>query len=365
MSRFRAAAFAAVSLSAAFLAACEKKAPALQQRPPANVSVAVAAAKDVPVYLDEVGKCVAREVVSVQPQVGGRINEIHFADGAEVKKGQLLFTIDPDPYRAALAQAQANLGRAKAVLELAKVDYARVARLVSTEIMAQADYDTKKSAVQVAEAELRQNEAAVDTAKINLEYCTIRSPIDGRAGKRLVDRGNVVKANENPLLVIQRLDPIYVDFTVTEQDLSGVQKQMSGKSLGVEVKIPDDSGPTLSGEVTFLDNAVQEGTGTVTLRATVGNKDRRLWPGRFVNVRLVLATLPKAVVVPATAPQMSGKGPFVYVVKDDDTAEFRPIKPGQKQGDLVVVQEGVKAGEKVIVNGQLAVTPGGKVKVVG
>jgi len=360
MSRRRV--FAPLAGLALAVSGCAKKAPP-PQRPPAPVSVAVAASRDVPIYLDEVGKVVAREVVSVQPQVGGRITEIHFTDGADVKRGDLLFTIDPEPYKAALAQAQANLGRAKAVLELARVDYARVARLVDTQIMAQADYDTKKSAVQVAEAELKQNESAVETARINLGYCTIRSPIDGRAGKRLVDRGNVVKANEAPLVVIQRLDPIYVDFTVTEQDLSSVQRRMAGKDLDVEVRIPDDPGPPLTGEMTFLDNAVQEGTGTVTLRATVANRDHRLWPGRFVKVRLVLATLPKAVVVPATAPQMSGKGPFVYVVKDDDTAELRPVKPGQRQGDLVVIQEGVKPGERVVVNGQLAVTPGGKVKV--
>jgi multidrug efflux system membrane fusion protein len=352
-----------LALSGLALAGCAKRAPGGFQRPPAPVSVATAVSRDVPVYLDEVGKCVAREVVSVQPQVGGRILEIHFQDGTDLKKGDLLLTIDTEPYRAALAQAEANLGRAKAVLDLARVDYARVSRLVETQIMAQQDYDTKKSAVQVAQAELKQNEAAVQTARINLDYCTIRSPIDGRAGKRLVDRGNVVKANEAPLLVIQRLEPIYVDFTVTEQDLAAVQRQMAGKTLAVEVRIPDQPADALAGEVTFLDNSVQEGTGTVTLRATVGNAKRRLWPGRFVKVRLVLATLPKAVVVPAAAPQMSAKGPFVYVVKDDDTAELRPVKPGQRQGDFVVLAEGVKPGERVVVDGQLGVTPGGKVKI--
>jgi multidrug efflux system membrane fusion protein len=344
-------------------AACSKKAPAGFQRPPAPVSVVAAASRDVPVYLDEVGKCVAREVVSVQPQVGGRILEIQFEDGADLKKGDLLFTIDPDPYRAALVSAQANVARAKAVLDLARVDFARIANLVATQIVAQADYDSKKSAVQVNEAELKQAEAAVETARISLQYCTIRSPIDGRAGHRLVDRGNVVAPNGGALLVIQRLEPIYVDFTVTEQDLASVQRQMAGKTLPVEVRIPDQPADALAGEVTFLDNSVQEGTGTVTLRATVGNAKRRLWPGRFVKVRLVLATLAKAVVVPAAAPQMSAKGPFVYVVKADDTAELRPVKPGQRQGDFVVLAEGVKPGERVVVNGQLGVTPGGKVKI--
>ena len=354
-----------LALPAFFTMACRKKDPPGFQRPPAPVSVATAAARDVPVYLDEVGKCVAREMVSVQPQIGGKIMEIHFEDGADLRKGDLLFTIDPEPYRAALASAEATLARAKAVLDLARVDFARIERLVSTNIVAQQDYDAKKSAVQVAEAELKQAEAAAETARINLQYCTIRSPIDGRAGHRLVDRGNVVTAGMNAslLLVIQRLDPIYVDFAVTEHDLSEVQRQMAGKPLNVEVRLPDQPSEPLTGKVTFLDNAVQEGTGTVTLRATVANRQRTLWPGRFVKVRLVLNTLPQAVVVPAGAPQMSAKGPFVYVVKDDGIAELRPVVPGQRQQDLVVIAEGVKPGERVVVNGQLGVTPGGKVRI--
>jgi multidrug efflux system membrane fusion protein len=353
----------ALTVSALLAGACRKSQPQSFQRPPAPVSVVKAVARDVPIYLDEVGKCVAREVVSVQPQVGGRIAEIHFMDGADLKQGDLLFTIDPEPYRAAVASAEANVARTKAVLDLARVELDRFARLVATQIVAQADYDAKKSAMDVAAAELRQNEAALATARINLQYCSIHSPIDGRAGHRLVDRGNVVAANGTPLLVIERLDPIYVDFTITEHDLTAVQGRMAGKSLDVEVRLPDRPAEPLPGKVTFLDNAVQEGTGTVTLRATVPNRQHLLWPGRFVKVKLVLATLPSAIVVPAGAPQMSAKGPFVYVVKDDDTAELRPVKPGQRQADLVVLEEGVKSGERVVVNGQLGVTPGGKVRV--
>jgi multidrug efflux system membrane fusion protein len=353
----------ALFLPALFAGACQKKGPPSFERPPAPVSVAKAVARDVPIYLDEVGKCVAREVVSVQPQVGGRIAEIRFEDGADLKKGDLLFTIDAEPYRAAVASAEANVARAKAVLDLSRVDLARFANLVATQIVAQADYDAKKSAVDVAAAELRQNEAALATARINLQYCSISSPIDGRAGHRLVDRGNVVAANGSPLLVIERLDPIYIDFTVTEHDLTAVQGRMGGKPLDVEVRLPDQPANPLPGKVTFLDNAVQEGTGTVTIRATVENRQRRLWPGRFVRVRLVLATLTAAIVVPAGAPQVSAKGPFVYVVKDDDTAELRPVTPGQRQADLVVIEQGIKLGERVVVNGQLGVTPGGKVRV--
>jgi multidrug efflux system membrane fusion protein len=347
----------------ALFVACHKKPSASFARPPAPVTVATAETRDVPVYLDEVGKCVAREVVSVQAQVTGRLTAIHFTDGANLRTGDPLFTIDPEPFQAALASSEANLAQAKAVLALARADFERTASLVATKILSQQDYDSKKSAAEVAEAAVGQAEAAVETARINLRYCSILSPIDGRAGHRLVDIGNVVAANGTPLLVIQRLDPIYVDFTVTEQNLTEVQRQMRRRPLGVEVRVPDLPSAPLTGEVTFLDNAVQVGTGTVTLRATVANRERQLWPGRLVNVRLILDTLPQAVVVPADAPQLSAKGPFVYVVSEDGTASLRPVTPGQRQGDLVVIARGVKAGERVVVSGQLGVTPGGKVRI--
>jgi multidrug efflux system membrane fusion protein len=354
---------AIVSCAALLAAACKKKAPGSFERPPAPVSVAEAVSRDVPVYLDEVGKCVSREVVSIVPQVSGRITRIHFADGANLRQGEVLFTIDPRPYQAQLDAAQASLAQAKAALELGRTQLARYTELLESKIVSQSDFDTRKSTVQVDEAQVQQAEAAVESARLNLDYCSVRSPIDGRAGHRLVDLGNVVTANSGTLLTIERLDPIYADFTVTENDLSAVQRQMARGGLTVEVKLPDELDKPLTGKLTFLDNAVEPGTGTVGLRATVGNRDHRLWPGRFVKVRLVLATLKGAVLVPATAPQMSAKGPFVYVVKDDGTAELRPVKPGQAQDSLVVIESGVKAGEKVVVNGQLGVTPGGKVRV--
>jgi membrane fusion protein, multidrug efflux system len=337
-----------------------KKAPAFE-RPPAPVTVAEAVKRDVPVYLDEVGKCVAREVVTVQPQVSGRITELHFTDGANVKKGALLFTIDPRPFQAQVDAAEANLTQAKAALEFAKVQFERGGKLVETKAIAQQEYDARKNSFDVARAQVQQGEAAVETARLNLQYCSIRSPIDGRTGHRLVDIGNVVTANTGSLLMIQRLDPIYADFTVTENDLTEVQRSMGRGSLRTEVRLPDEPDKPLIGTLTFLDNAVQSTTGTVNLRATVSNSQQRLWPGRFVKVRLVLSTLPGAVLVPAAAPQMSAKGSFLYVVKEDSTAELRPVKTGQRQGDLVVVEQGVKPGERVIVTGQIGVTPGGKV----
>jgi multidrug efflux system membrane fusion protein len=353
-----------LALIFAGLAACNKKPEANFERPPAPVTVARAVAQDVPVYIDAVGKTVAREVVSVQPQVSGRITQIHFTDGANVKIGDLLFTIDPRPYQAQLNQAEANVAQAEAALSLAKVNFARVEKVSDPRAVSRQDFDARKSAVETAEATLKQNRAAVENARLNLEYCTIRSPINGRAGQRAVDVGNVVSANNGSLLVIQRLDPIYADFTVTESELSGVQRNMAKQALKVEVRLPDDGTEPREGNLTFLDNSVQEGSGTVKLRATLNNNDRSFWPGRFVKVRLILQTQRDAVLVPADAPQLSAKGPFVYVVKPDSSAELRPVKVGQRQEDLIVIKDGLKADERVVVSGQLGVTPGGKVRVL-
>jgi len=332
------------------------------ERPPAAVTVTQAVAKDVPVYLDEVGKCVAREVVSIMPQISGRITELHFVDGANLKKGDPLFTIDPRPFEAQLHAAQADLFRGNAALNLARTQWSRAETLIQTKAISQEEYDTRRSAVDVAQAQVRQATAAAEVARLNLEYCSIRSPIEGRAGHRLVDVGNVVKANETVLLTIERLDPIYADFTIPQNELTAVQKNMKTGGLKVEVRLPDESDKPIAGTLTFLDNAVADATGTVKLRATAPNPDHRLWPGRFVRVRLLLSTIPGAILVPAVAPQLSAKGQFVYVVKADSTAEMRPVKIGQRQGDSIVIEEGVKAGERVVVTGQLGVTPGGKVK---
>src|SRR6201997_751794 len=335
------------------------------QMPPPLVSVAKAQAQDVPVYLDEIGKSYAFESVSVTPQVGGRITERQFQDGADLTKGQLLFVIDPRPYQAQLDSAKGALAQAKAGLELAKVEFARSSALFASKVSSKEDYDTKKSTVDVDQAQVESAEAALETAQLNLEYCSIHSPIQGRAGARLVDIGNVVQANTTGLLLIQRLDPIYADFTITERDLPDVQKQMVRGNLQAQVRLPSDGAdrPRM-GKVTFLDNAVQNGTGTVNLRATVPNSDRHFWPGQFVNVRLVLSTEKDAVLIPTEATQISQKGPFVYVVKPDQTAELRIVTLGQRQGGNVVVTSGLAAGEDVVLTGHLTVVPGLRVKVV-
>ena len=348
----------------AVLAGCKKQAePAPFQPPPSPVIVADADAADVPLYVDEIGRCAARESVALRPQVSGQIQKIHFVDGTDVKAGDPLFTIDPRLFQAQLASAEASLVQAKAALDLARLESARAQTLLGKKATSQQEVDTARNAVAVAEARVKQMEAAAETARLNLEYASLRSPIDGRTGQRLVDVGNTVTANETMLLVIQRLDPIYADFSVPEGDLGRVRARMAPGALRVEVRIPDEPGDPCVGELTFVDNAVQEGTGTVKLRATLPNGERRLWPGRFVRVRLVLETLKNAVLVPVAAPQMSAKGSFVYVVKPDLTAELRPVALGQRQGDRVVVREGLQAGERVVTAGHLGVIPGGKVRI--
>jgi multidrug efflux system membrane fusion protein len=354
---------ALIGFSALAVYGCGKKTPASFERPPAPVTVSTAVARDVPIYIDAVGKIVAREVVSIQPQVSGQIIKVHFTDGADVKAGEVLFTLDARPYQAQVHQAEANLAQAQAALNLAKINFARVESVTDARAVSRQDYDAKKNAVEVAEAQLSQGRAALETARLNLEYCTIRSPIHGRAGQRLADAGNIVTANNGSLLVIQRLDPIYADFTVPENDLTEVQRNMARRTLRVEVRLPDEPDKPREGKLTFLDNAVQDGTGTVKLRATLDNADRRFWPGRFAKIRLILDTQRQAVMVPAGAPQVSAKGSFVYVIKQDSTAELRPVTPGQRQGDLIVIDEGLKAGERVVTSGQLGVTPDGKVQI--
>jgi membrane fusion protein, multidrug efflux system len=332
--------------------------------PPALVSVINATAQDVPEYLDEIGRNVAFESVTVTPQVPGKITERHVQDGENLQKGQLLFVIDPRPFKAQLDSAQANLAQAQAALELAKIQFARDQDLVGTRAISKQDYDTKKNTVDVNAAQVEAAKAAIETAQINLEYCYIHSPIDGRAGARLVDVGNIVQGNTTALLSIQRLDPIYATFTITERDLPGVQKQMRSGALQALVRLPSDpENTTRPGKVEFLDNAVQNATGTVNLRATISNSDHHFWPGQFVDVKLVLATQKQAVLVPSQATQISQQGPFVYVIKSDDTAELRPVSLGQRQGSDVVITNGLAPNERVVLAGQLLVRPGSKVQI--
>ncbi len=347
-----------------FLSGCQKKDVAPGAPPARAVTVAKAETRDVPVYLDEIGKCSPVEAVTIQPQVTAAILEVHFKDGAEVKKGDLLFTLDPRPFEAALHKAQAALeqSRAKAVYDQAQLKRNR--ELSRNNAVALQALDVAESNALMSKAAVTADEAAVETAQINLDYCTIRSPISGRTSKRMVDGGNVVEANKTQLLLIQRQVPIYVDFSVPENELPKVRHYKAAGTLKVEASFPDDSDIKREGEFDFLDSGVQPNAGVVRMRAAIENEDRLFWPGQFVNVRLLLDTLKNAVLVPGEAVQVGKRGPFVFVVKDDSTVDLRPVKPGQKQGRQVVIVEGVQPGETVVVTGQITLSPGATVAIV-
>jgi multidrug efflux system membrane fusion protein len=331
------------------------------------VRAEAAISRETPVYLDEIGRCTARELVKVQPQVTGPILTRHFQEGADVKKDELLYSIDPRPFEADAARAEAAVVQSRALLDWAELELKRVESVLKSDqagAIRKQEYDQKKNDVNVAKARLAASEADLTLAKLRLGYCSIRSPIGGRAGERLVDAGNIVKAEETILVVIQRVDPIDVDFTVTERELGRVRARAGAGRLRVEVRVPGDAGEAVAGDLTFIDSAVQGASGTVKLRATLENPARRLWPGQFVNARLILDTLPGAVLVPTAALQTNQEGPFVYVVESDGTAALRRVKLGQRHGGLVVVESGVDGGEAVVVDGQLGVVPGGKVRVL-
>lgn len=321
------------------------------QPPIRPVLVAKVISKDVPLYLDEIGTCAAYETVQVQAQVSGQIIARHFQDGADVKKGDLLFTIDPRPYQAALEQAQAQAALDQLTLK-------RQTDLRAKNVTSPQDFDT-------AQANARKSEAAAAAAQVNVDFCYIKSPINGRAGLRLVDVGNIVSGNTGSgavLLTIQGLDPIYTDFTVAETDLALVRKYLGGPNVKVQTNSPDDKIPPRLGDLYFIDNAVQPGSGTVKARGVTPNPDHALWPSEFVRVRFILDTIKNARLVPSQAVQISQSGPFIFVLRPDNTVDLRPVKPGQRQdGDLIVVESGIQPDETVVVTGQLALAPGSKV----
>jgi multidrug efflux system membrane fusion protein len=323
----------------------QKAAPPPPVRP---VLVAKVTSKDVPLYLDEIGTCAAYETVQVQAQVAGQIMTRDFQDGADVKKGDPLFTIDPRPYQAAVDQAKAQAA-------LDQVTLKRQADLRSKGVNAPQDYD-------LAVANAQKSQAAAEAAQVNLDFCYIKSPINGRVGLRNVDIGNLVGPTSPPLVAIQGLDPIYTDFTVAETDLALVRKYLGGPNVKVQTNSPDAKRAPRMGDLYFIDTAVQPGSGTVKARGVTPNPDHAFWPSEFVRVRFILDTIKDARLVPSQAVQISQRGPFIFVLKPDNTVDLRPVKPGQRQdGDLMVVESGVQPGETVVVTGQLALAPGTKV----
>ena len=327
----------------------EKKSPPPAPRP---VDTAKVMQKDVPLYLDEIGTCAANESVQVQAQVSGQIVSRNFKDGAYVKKGELLFMIDQRPYQAVLDSAKADHMLAEANLQ-------RQLELKAKNVTATQDLDT-------ARANAMRAQAAVDAAQVNLDYCSIRSPINGRAGLRRVDVGNTVSAGSGGAVLVQidNFDPIYTDFTIAEPDIPLVRQYLNGPNLKVLTDAEGDKFPPREGHLYFIANTVQEGTGTVQARAITANPDHALWPEQFVHVRLILDTIKNARLVPNSAVQIGQNGPYIFIVKKDSTLELRQVKVGQKQdGELTVIKEGVQPGETVVTSGQLQLAPGTKVMV--
>lgn len=352
-----------LSITAIVLSGCDQQSSTGQSKAaPKNVLVTKVRAADVPVQIHEFGRVVSPESVSIQPQVSGRVTEVHFVDGQDVKKGDLLFVIDPRPFQAQLEQSQAQMVSDTAQLQLDQRNLERDEKIGPQHFVSEQQIDTDKANVDNYKGAVGRDQASIDLAKLNLDYCYVRSPGNGRTGRRLVDPGNYVATGGAPLVNIQLQDPVYVDFNISENDLARLRDNVSrGNPLKVEAIAPSRPEIAKAGKLSFFDNSVSPQAGTVLLRATVPNEDRYLWPGQYVNVTLTLQVLKDALVVPNQTVQLGSKGPYLFVVKPDNTVEQRLVPQGVRYQDLVVVPEGVQADETVVVEGQIALANGTKV----
>jgi multidrug efflux system membrane fusion protein len=330
---------------------------------PLVVAVATAVRKPMPVELSTIGTVNVIASVAVKSRVDGEITAVHIEDGQAVAAGDLLFSIDDREIRARLAQAEANLARDQALLANAQRDVQRLSKLASKDYVAKQNMDEAATTAQSLEASVRGDEAAVEAARVELGYTELRAPIDGRVGAVHLPRGNLVRANDSsPLVVINQLRPIYVDFSVPQGDLPRIRAAHAQGPLAVSVTVPGDAGPPLSGRLTFIDNAVDQSTGTILLKATFDNTDERLWPGQYVNVTLTTGIDPDALVIPEQAVQRGQRGSHVFVVKADSTVELRDVRVARSLRGESVILDGLAAGEQVVVEGQLRLTPGTRIE---
>jgi membrane fusion protein, multidrug efflux system len=321
--------------------------------PAVPVAIASVTQQDMPIYLDGLGSVQAFNTVTIKTRIDGEVTQVAFREGQEVKKGELLLVIDPRPYQVALEQAQATLYRDQSQLTIAKRNVQRYSELFKEGVVSQQDLDTQQSAEGNLEGMVRSDQAAIDNAKLNLAYTHITAPFDGRVGLRLVDPGNMVHASDaNGMLVLTQMHPIAVIFTIPEDSLPPVLKRLHQGAMKVDVFSRDNRNHLSTGSLLTVNNQIDQTTGTVRLKAVFDNNDSMLWPNQFVNARLLLDMQKNATVVPSAAVQRGAQGTYAFVVKADNTVEIRPVKTGVTEGNLIAVNQGLNAGEKVVTDGQ-------------
>lgn len=327
------------------------------------VTVAVAEQKDIPIQIRTIGNVEAYSTVSVKTRVEGELSRVFFKEGQEVKRGDLLFSIDPRPFKALLKQFEANLARDTAQMKKAEADARRYEELLKSGVVSKQEYDQYHTNFEALRATVRSDEAAVVNAKLQLGYCSIRSPINGRIGSLEVNQGNIVNDIDTILVTINQTKPIYVTFSLPEQKVSEVRRYMTQKNLKVEAIVPENEMGPVVGEMTFMNNEVNKSTGTILLKAVFANEDESLWPKQFVNVVLTLTTQPGAVVIPSQAVQIGQAGRYVFVVKPDFVVESRPVVLGNSFNLETVIANGLQPGEKVVIDGQFRLAHGSKVEI--
>ena len=345
------------------LPSCKSKQPP-PKKPPVPVTASYVEKKSMPVYIKAIGNVEAYSQVSVKSQISGILTRVHFKEGQFVKKGELLFTIDPAPYEAALKQATANLARDVAQLNNARTEVKRYEELVKKGYISASQFDQIKTNADSLEAAVKADEAIVENARLQLKYCYINSPISGKAGSLIVHEGNLIKANaDTPMVIINQIQPIYVTFSVPEQFLPEIKKYMSTGKVKTQVFINKDTEHPVEGILTFIENAVDPDTGTIKLKSIFNNNDNRLWPGQFVDVLIILTIQKDALVIPSKAVMTGQGGQFVYVIKEDLSVENRPVAVSRTIADEAVIEKGLQSGERIVTDGQLRLMPGSKVQV--
>jgi membrane fusion protein, multidrug efflux system len=331
--------------------------------PGVPVTAGTVAAQDVPVFLNGIGTVQAYNMVAIKSRVDGQIVKVDFKEGQDVKEGEPLLQIDPRTFQAALEQAQANKQKDEAQLVGAQLDLDRYEKLIGSGWQTRQSYDQQKATVGQLQASIKGDEAQINTAKLNLSYSDIRSPIDGRLGAKLVDKGNLVHANDNaPLVTITEVKPIFVSFTLPQETLGDVRENHKGSPLVVYAYSGDGKKQLAEGKLTLIDNSIDQSTGTVHLKARFDNDDERLWPGQFVSLRVVLSTRREVATVPAQTVQNGPNGYYAYVIKPDDTVERRAVDIASIQDGIAVVTKGLSPGERIVVDGQYRLTEGVRVK---